>query len=421
MTPSIPPRDVAIIGAGIVGMSAALHLQQDGHRVTVIDPRPPGTGASFGNAGVIAVGGVMPTSMPGLWKKVPGMLLDPAGPFALRWRHLPRIAPWLVNFLRAGSPERVRRISRELHPLVSRAYDEHEALVKLTGAEGIIRRVGWLKLYGSEAGFAGSAMDRELMTACGVGFQVLDGDEIGQLEPHLARRFPRGVFDPNAGFVSWPHKLVTAYAEHFRAQGGLIRQETVRRLEIGPNGPEKIVTDLGIYPVDRLVIAAGAWSKALAGQVGAPVPLDTERGYHLNLKLPEGAPSVGRPTYIADDSFVLAPMQDGLRLTSGVELAGLDAPGDFTRIRRMLALADRSLPGLKAEVTREWLGFRPSTPDSKPVIGRSPRYANTVLAFGHGHMGLSLGPFTGRLVADLIAGRGSPLDLTPYAADRRFR
>lgn len=422
VVPPIAPRNVTVIGAGVVGMSAALYLQRDGHKVTVIDPKPPGTGTSLGNAGVIATGGVTPTAMPGLWKKVPKMLLDPAGPFAIRWRYLPQIGPWLIRFLQAGGEGRVRQISRELLPLVSRALIAHEELVALTGAEDIIRRVGWLKLYGSEESFAGTAFDRELMADCGVNFQVLDSDEIRQLEPHLQKRFARGIFQPDAGFVSLPHKLITAYAEYFRRNGGTILQETVRRLEIGPNGPEKVVTDLAIHPVDRLVIAAGAWSKALASEAGAPVPLDTERGYHLNLKLPDGTPTVGRPTLIADQSYVLAPMQEGLRLTSGVELAGLDAPADFRRIRRMLELAKGVLPAIgQAEVTREWLGYRPSMPDSKPVVGRSPRHANTVLAFGHGHMGLSLGPLTGRVVADLIAGRGSEFDLSPYRPDRSFR
>ena len=417
MSAPTQPRHVTIVGAGAVGVSCALRLQADGHRVTIFDPRPPGTATSFGNAGAIANGAVAPVSMPGLWRQVPRMLRDPLGPLRIRPAYLPRLAPWLWRFLRAGTPARVDTLSRALAPLVMAAYDAHAEQLDLCRVENIVHRIGWFKVYETDAAFNGTLPDRDLMRRHGVRFEVLNEDEIRQLEPGLAPIFRHGIFQPDAGFVSSPHRLVSAWAEHVVANGGEIRAEQVTRIDLGPDGPTALVTDTGRHPLDALVVAAGAWSKPLAAQLGSPVPLDTERGYHLNLPAYDG-PGLRRPTVIGDHSFVLAPMEDGIRLTSGVEFAGLDAPPDYTAVRRLLPAARRALPGLGDAVNREWLGFRPSMPDSLPVIGRSPRHRSVHFAFGHGHLGLTLGPITGRLIADHVAERPTPFDVTPFRPDR---
>lgn len=405
-----------MIGAGIVGMSAALHLQRAGRRVTVIDPRAPGTMASFGNAGGIVTGALMPTSTPGLWKQVPRMLLDPMGPLRIRWRYLPRLTPWLIRFLRAGRPGRLEPTARALWPLLSRAYDEHLALARLVGAEDIVHPNGWLKLYQTEAGFAQSLPERELMARFGVNAQILGPGEIGELEPGLVRRFVRGIYQPDSGSVTSPGRLVRTYAGHFVAGGGTVVGEAVRRLASVADQVE-VTTDLGIHRFDEVVVAAGAWSARLARTLGERIPLETERGYHLNLAS-DGAVELHRPTFFADRGLVLAPMEDGVRLTGGVELAGLDAPPDFVRIKRLLPVARELLPGLSDTITREWMGHRPSTPDSLPVIGRSPRNPRVIHAFGHGHLGLTLGPVTGRLVAGIAAGGPQEIDPAPYRPDR---
>jgi D-amino-acid dehydrogenase len=410
-------KRIAVIGAGVVGMSAALHLQADGHAVTVIDGRAPGRATSFGNAGAIVGGAVLPTSTPGLWKDVPGMLSDPMSPLKIRWSYLPRLAPWMIRFLRAGTPRRVEEISRALEPLVSRALDHHQDLLRRTRIDGIVKPVGWLKVYESERSFQGSAYERGVMERRGRPFDVLNEDEIRQLEPALARRFQRAVFQPESNFVADPGGLVAGYADCFAAAGGRFMQSPVRRLEPREGGSPRVVTEHGFVDFDRVVIAAGAWSALLARQLGERVPLDTERGYHLNLD-PEGAGELRRPTVFVDRKFVLAPMNDGIRLTSGVEFAGLDAEPDFTRIYRLLPAAREVLPGLGDRVTREWMGRRPSTPDSLPVIGPSTTQRGVVYAFGHGHLGLTLGPLTGRLVADIVAQRDAGFDLTPYRAGR---
>lgn len=409
------PQSVAVVGAGIVGMSTALHLQRDGHAVTVIDGRAPGTATSFGNAGGIVTGAVTPTSTPALWRELPAMLLDGASAVRLRWSYLPRLAPWLARFLLAA--RRVETIAAALRPIVTGAYDAHRDLAELTGVQELLRPVGWLKLYETEAGFAGSALERQLMTAQGIRFEVLGTDEIRQLEPHLAPRYVRGLFQPESAFVSQPHRLVEGYARHFAAAGGRLLQDRVRGLEPLAGEGVRVRAELGIHRFDRVVVAAGAWSRSLVAGIGDRVSLDTERGYHLNLD-PASAGELRRPVVFPERKFVLAPMQDGIRLTSGIELAGLDAPPDFRAIYALLPQARRALPGLGDHVNREWVGFRPSTPDSLPVIGLSPRASAVVYAFGHGHLGLTLGPITGRLVADLIAARPPLLDVTPYSATR---
>ena len=248
------------------------------------------------------------------------------------------------------------------------------------------------------------------------GWRFFGPDDIRQLEPSLARRYVKGLFEPGCGFVASPYKLVQAHAAQFQSLGGSIAQERVRGVQ-PMDGGVRLDCELGFRDFVAVVVAAGAWSKELARQVGDRVMLDTERGYHLNLE-PGEAGELRRPVVFAERGFVLAPMLDGIRLTSGVELAGLHAPPDFSRIRRLVPAAREALPGLTGSVTREWLGYRPTTPDSLPVIGRSPHCDAAFYAFGHQHLGLTLGPLTGRLVAALVAGRQPGLDLAPYRAER---
>lgn len=417
MSAAMPPKRIVVVGAGIVGVATGLHLQREGHSVTLVDPTPPGRGTSFGNAGSIAIGSVYPTGSPGNWKQVPKMLTDPMSPLRIKWSHVLKAARWFWHFLEASRESRVEEISHHLWALSKDAMTSHRKLIELTRAHDIVRPVGWLKVYSSQQSLDRTKHEREVMTRRGVRFDVLSADEIRQLEPGLSPRFTHGYHQPDNGFVSQPIKLTEAYFAKFQELGGKWVAEKVRRFAMGANGVEKVVTDLAMHPCDAVVVCAGARSHEIVAMLGRRFPLDTERGYHLNLNVLEG-PELRRATVIGDHGFVLAPMQDGLRLTTGAEFAGVDAPPDFRRIYRMLELAHQALPGLKAEVTREWLGFRPSTPDSVPVIGRSPDHGNVFFGFGHGHIGLTLAARTGELVSDLIAGRDPGIDLTPYRIDR---
>ncbi len=409
------PRRVTVIGAGVVGLSAALYLRRDGHQVTLVDPRAPGTGTSFGNAGGLVVTSCAQLAMPGLLGKVPKMLRDPLGSLTLRWRYLPRIAPWLLHLVRASRPERAEAISQALTELNGRAIEPWRDLARQTGAEPLLRDVGWLKVYETDKAFAATAFERELMTRRGRRFEVLNAGELRQLEPALAPIFRHGFFQPEAAFLADPGVALARFAADFLARGGSIVQDEVTGFELG-GSPRRVVTLGGGHEAEAIVLAAGAWSRGLARRLGAKVRLDTERGYHL--MLPPVDPGLRRPVVNGEEHFVLCPMEAGTRLTSQVEFAGLDAPPDYRRIRALLPRARRMLPGLVPEEKSAWLGFRPSLPDSLPVIGPARRHPDVFFAFGHGHLGLTQGPVTGRIVADLVAGRDPGLDLAPYRPGR---
>jgi D-amino-acid dehydrogenase len=413
--PPVRPRSVSVVGAGIVGMCCARFLQRDGHQVTVVDPREPGTGTSFGNAGIIATCQVWPIALPGILSRVPLMLLDPDGPVVLRWRYLPRIAPWLIRLVRAARPQRVEEIAAALALLLAGALPAYEQLLGEPQMAALIRRPGWLKLYASSRAFAETTAERALLGRHGVRFEILNADEIRQLEPALAPLFGHGLFFPDCGLVLDPKRLVDTLAGAFVAEGGLLLRERVTGFAI-EGGSKTVVTERMRHATDTIVLAAGAWSRPLATRLGARVPLDTERGYHLMFDTP--AASLGRPTQWGEYYFNLVPMEHGLRLTSGVEFAGLALPPDYRRIDRLTRLARIMLPSLPLESRSRWLGFRPSLPDSLPVLGRSVAHDDVYFAFGHQHLGLTLGAVSGRIIADLVAGRDPGLDLAPYRAER---
>jgi D-amino-acid dehydrogenase len=270
-------------------------------------------------------------------------------------------------------------------------------------------------VFSTESGFDETAEERDLMRWHGVRFDILRGDEIRQLEPVLAADFARGVFFPDCGMVVNPKRLVDTLAAVFRERGGAIYREEARNVALA-DGRREVVTDQARYTADAIVLAAGAWSRPLARRLGARVPLDTERGYHLMFDTPE--PALRRPTLWADHAINLVPMEHGLRLTSGVEFGGLKAPPDYGRIARLANLARTILPDLPAEPRSRWMGFRPSLPDSLPVLGKSARHDGVYFAFGHQHLGLTLAAVSGRIIADLIAGRDPGIDLAPYRAER---
>lgn len=410
------PRHVAVIGAGIVGVCTALWLQRDGHRVTLFDPRGVGEGASKGNASVIAVESCVPVATPGILTRVPGMLMDPLGPLAIRWSYLPRLAPWLVRFVRASTPSRVEAISIALRSILARALDSYDPLVKEAGAAEMIRRTGWLGVYESEASFAAAKPLLDLQRRRGVRMEALAPEEIRQFEPALAPIYRRAVYYPENAYVVDNYRLVQMLAESVIRGGGELRREAVTGFAFAAGGPSHVRTESGAQAVDAVVIAAGAWSKELTRQLGHRVPLDTERGYHVMLPEPGVMPRL--PIYSGDYSFAVTPLEHGLRFAGTVELGGLAAPPNYARARVLLERGKRMFPSLRDSGMTQWMGFRPSMPDSVPVISASPRHRNAFFAFGHGHVGLTLAAVTGRLVADLVAGRDPGIDMAPFRVDR---
>lgn len=411
-------RSVAIIGAGVVGSATALALAAEGYRVTVLDHGAIGAGTSYGNAGGIVTGAVTPTATPGVLSAIPSYIFDPNSAAVLRPSHFFQVLPWLLRFIAAGRPARVTSIAQALAPLVSRAMVGHQALADISGSRQRIQPVGWLKLYRSETGFAQTALERALMARHGVHFSVLGASEVAALEPQLnPKAYTCGLFQPDSGFVNYPLALTQAYFEAARQRQAQHIQEHVLAVRPTERGVT-VTTDTCTRQFDTLVVAAGAWSKTFASQIGDHVSLDTERGYHLSFAA-TGAALLNRPVSFPENNCVLSPMHDGISMASGDELAGLSAPPDYRRIRAIVPFARSVLPGLAEQpVQREWMGYRPSTPDSLPVIGRSPRFNHVFYAFGHGHLGLTLAAVTAQLVTGLVNGTPDPFDLSPYRIAR---
>ncbi len=409
-------RHVAVIGGGIVGVCSALMLLREGFRVTLLERDAPGEGASFGNGAMIGEDSVVPVAAPGILWNVPGMLLDPLGPLALRWPYLPRLAPWLVRFVAASRRVRVEEISISLKSLLEGCLAAYDTALGIAGAPEMLRRTGWLCVYETEKGMRDSQPMLDLQRRRGVRFDILEAPEMRQLEPSLAPIFARGVYYPDVGYVINSQRVVQVLAEAFQSLGGTLTRAEARGFEIGPEGPRAVTTDAGSVPCDAVVIAAGAWSKHLAAALGSAPPLDTERGYHVQFPDPGLMPRL--PVYSHERAFVATPLEIGLRIAGTVELGGLKAAPNWARAEVLRQQAERWFPGLNTASYTRWMGFRPSMPDSLPVIGRSPRFANVVFAFGHGHLGMVLGPRTGELVAALMAGRDPGIDMTPYRVDR---
>jgi len=418
--PATGTKRVGVIGAGMVGVCAASWLQRDGHSVFLVEAGEPGHGASFGNAGCLNGSSVTPVSMPGVIRNVPRWLLDPLGPLSLRWTYLPAIAPWLVRFVRSGTPDKVRAQARALRPLVGPTLEALKPLVAAARAEDLVHRLGHLYVYRSAESLEKDRLAWQLRRENGVEIDEFDADELRQLEPALSRDYVRGVLVRENGHTSNPLKLVERLLGHFVRSGGELVRARANGFRLDGRRLAAIQTDSGDLPADAAVVCAGAYSKPLAAALGDRVPLETERGYHLMISDPERMPRI--PTADADGKFVATPMDTGLRFAGTVELAGLAAPPDWRRARILLAQGRKMLPGLAASHPEErismWMGHRPSLPDSLPVLGPSRASPDVFYAFGHGHVGMTAAPMTGKIVAELVDGRSPAIDISPFAAGR---
>lgn len=410
-------RSALVVGAGVIGVNCAIALRRRGFEVSIVDARGPGEATSFGNAGCIAVAEITPISMPGLVWQTPRMLLDPLGPLSIRWSYLPNLAPWLWRFWRAGNRRRVEEITRALAALVGRAWTDYAPLLADAGLSHMVEHKGALFVYETATRFAKSEEEFELRRRHGVRLTPLDRRQIAAMEPALSSTFQYGYLNEDWRHVVDPHKLVVGLAEYFARLGGrLVRERVAGFVVEGGRVKAARLSGGGDIACDELVVCAGAWSKPLCRALGVNVPLDTERGYNTTLPDPRVSPS--RPICPAEGNFLITPMEMGLRIGGAVELAGLEAPPNYRRAKALLTLGQRALPGLNITGGREWMGFRPSMPDSMPVIGRSPRQSNVYFAFGHGHLGLTEGAATGRLIGELAADEKPSIDLTPFRADR---
>lgn len=409
-------HSVTVVGAGVVGVACALHLLRDGHRITIVDRLPPGEACSYGNAGIFASYGCLPVSTPGLVWSVPGMLLSPTGALSIRWRYWLTLFPWLVKFLRAGSMDRMLESASALSFLVNGSLEQHRDLARGAGVEDLLRPAPLVYAYADDRSLAAGLKSWNWRCPYGVDPRIVCGAELRELEPALSEKLPCAVVIDDCGYTTNPSRLVKGLAEFARRQGATLLERDVLDIRSHADGGVRLVTDGGDISSDKVVIAAGAWSGRLAARCGEPVPLEAERGYHVMLHDPGVAPRtiVGS----ARGKFLATPMEEGLRLAGTSEFAGLDAAPDFRRAEALRRQARELFADVRIDDYSEWMGPRPSLPDSLPVIDRSRRHAGVYYAFGHQHVGLTAAPRTGRLVADMVAGRTPNIDVDAFRIDR---
>ena len=409
-------KTVTVIGAGIVGTCCATYLQRLGLKVTMIDRVAPGESCSFGNAGVLSSWSCIPASVPGIASSVPGWLLDPEGPLAIRWRYLPQAMPWFLKFIRAGRSDKIPGISDALFALHNPTVDLYKELVGAAGVPELVRDSSYLFVYHNLEAADPEGFSWRLRRDHGAKMDFLRDGEVQEVEPDLSPAYRRAVVIYNQGHTINPARLVQALAGKFEQQGGCILRGEVKHLAPSPDGPVILQTTIGELCSDFLVIAAGAWSHRLTAQLGCKIPLESERGYHMTFANP--GVSLNHTIMEGKRRFVTTAMEMGIRCAGTAEFAGLEAPPVPRRARILAALGKRLLPNLNTEEATDWMGHRPSLPDSLPAIGALPGHPSVLTAFGHGHTGLTAAPMTGRIIAGLIAGTPLNVDVAPYRPDR---
>jgi D-amino-acid dehydrogenase len=409
-----------VIGAGFVGLSVVHALLDRGHAVTLIDPGEQPGRPSEGNAGWIAHTDIMPLASPKAWRHLPGWLADPLGPLAIRPSHLPRLAPWLARFALASRPARIEASIGALRAIQAEALPAWRRRLAGLGLGRHLREQGALTVWTSPRDRADAASMLERQRQFGIAVEMLDGPDARRLEPALGAAIVGGALYPEGCHVSDPRLLLAALHAAARQRGIVeIRARVIRIAEEG--GAVRLATQTGeAVAADCAVIAAGAWSKPLARQLGDRIPLDTERGY--NATFPPGRFGLSRPVLFEGHGFVTTPLDTGDRIGGAVEFAGLDAAPNYRRVDAMVAKLGKLLPEARLAMAdaRQWMGFRPSVPDSLPVIGASRGSLRAIYAFGHGHYGLTQAAVTAEMVAALLAGERAAVDAAPFRP-ARFR
>lgn len=416
-----------IIGAGIVGACTALALLREGHQVTILEPGSPGgeQAASYGNGCWLSPMSVIPPAVPGTWKKVPGFIADPLGPLAIRWSYLPRVLPWLAQYLAAGWTEaKVQKTAFALRAMLQDAPALHAALAAEAGVGHLIERRGLMYIYPSRAEFEAEAMAWRVRKATGIEWVELSADELRQREPALDRRYGFAALVEEGGHCRDPGAYVAALVALAEAEGAKRVRAHASGFRIEAGRLKAIETNGGEIAADRAVISAGAYSKPLAAAAGDALPLESERGYHAMIAPVPGEELVGprTPLMPSDGKMSITMTDRGLRCAGQVEIAGIEAAPNWKRAEILRDHLLRSFPGLPRDLPAErikvWMGHRPSMPDGLPCIGLACATNDIVHAFGHGHVGLVAGPRTARMVAAILAGRTPEIDPQPYSPGR---
>ena len=409
-------KTTIVIGAGIVGAAISFELQRRGHRVTLVDKGEPGRGTSFGNMASIALD-FAAGSGPSTWRKMPGWLLDPEGPVWLRPSYAPKILPWFLRFLAAGRPSRLRQIEDAGMALSAPALADFRAMLDAIGAPELMTEDGCLAIYETEAEFAGDRGHLEMMQRNGFEHSVVSGADLRALEPALSPHIAKAVLLPNNKSIRNPYHLVLKLVDAAKAAGtGFVSGEATMMERRAGGGVTVMLADGRRLDADDAVVAAGVPTRVIAKALGEPIPLETERGYHTQIMAP--GISMRHSIIWPARAFMVTPTAGGIRVGGNVELAGLDAPPDYRRPRVLVRHAQRALPGLKVEEATDWMGHRPSLPDTIPIISASSRLPGVWYATGHGHLGLTYSATTARLMADMIGGMKPSIDMTPFRINR---
>jgi D-amino-acid dehydrogenase len=407
---------ITILGAGIVGICCAIELQQRGFQVQLIDRKGPGEETSSGNAGILSLSSIAPLASPELITRLPRLAANLDGDFMLHYQHLPMLLPWIVRFLTRCKRKQYIQDGRLIDALTTPSVAAHLDLIAESKAGHLLNQSGCLRLYRNPRTYLREELERDLFKLCEVNYSILDKHEIHDLEPDLAKLFVKAVFIKDSISITNPESLCKCYAEYFQALGGILKQAEVTQLSQESDG-WRVVTSDGIEQAERLIVALGAWTPELIGQIGYRNPIAIERGYHTVFSTQPGK-TLSRPIFDVDSSYVMSPMDMGLRVSSGSNLIYRETHETPRQIEKIIPRVREAFPVADILLDKPWMGRRPSTPDSLPIIGPAPRHGNLWLAFAHAHMGLTMGPITAKIIANYITDEPQPVPVKPYLPER---
>jgi D-amino-acid dehydrogenase len=412
----VAKREVLVLGAGMIGVSVAVHLAKRGIAATLVDRRGAGEETSYGNAGLIEASRMMPIAFPRNVRDLARNALGLVPHSNFHWSALPAVAPFLLRYWAASRPDRLDASARALRPLLAAAPAEHASFIGEAGVPQFMRKGGLLKLFRNEHSFGETETDRAFADEFGVPYEILSRDEALAREPHLRPVFDKALFWPETGTCPDPGALTKAYADLFEKLGGVFVRGDARTLH-EYDGGWRVETDSGPVDGKQVVVALGPWSPDVVNKYGVRPPFAVKRGYHIHLA-PEGNATLTSAVLDVDGGYAMQPMNRGMRITTGVEFARRDAPPTPVQLERAMPIARELFPLGRALEDKPWMGSRPAIPDSLPIIGPAPSKRGLWLAFGHAHLGFTLGPPTGRLIVEMMTGVKPFVDPSPYRADR---
>jgi D-amino-acid dehydrogenase len=409
-------KKIVVIGAGIVGVSTAIWLQRDGHKVVLIDREGPAAGASLGNGGVLVPSGIIPVNSPGLISNAPGMLMRSDSPLFIHWPYLPKMLPWLMRYLSRSNAADARQTAQALRPLLHDSVCQHIELAKGTGAEKWIKPCDYVFVYDNRAAFEKNAFAWDVRRELGIDWDVMNSDEFECYDAEFGHIGEYALRLPDHARIADPGMYVTELAQHFQQQGGELIIAGVEDIKLSGAVVQAVKTDQGLVDCEAAVVTAGVCSKPLLQKLGLRIPMESERGYHIDLINPSAMPKSAM--MVASGKFVITPMEGRIRCAGIVEFGGLEASANKAPLDFLKKSIHQTCPKLEYDAVEEWMGHRPAPADSIPFIGNVPKAPNVYAAFGHHHVGLTGGAKTGRLIADMIAGRNLGIDMQPYETSR---